>query len=176
MNTTSEVKELCLAVGAFVVAGVLGFFALATSGCAARRVPLSNAAGEAIVRAVVRGDSALGHVRAAIPDASPQSKAHLTTADVELVAQHGDLGDAKKAVAEKDQTIAKQQRDYDKLDGRWYVWVGRRIQLLLIVAAIAWVGAGVAGVFLGPIGTTVLNMLPLAGPWHWLRERRLSPL
>jgi hypothetical protein len=165
MNTTSEVKELCLAVGAFVVAGVLGFFALATSSsCAARHdIPVSNIAGEALTRAIVRGDSARSHVRAAIPDASPTSAVHLKTADAELTVQRKDQLEAKQANAAEVKRLVREKGDLqgelDKLHSRIEVKAGTWIRISLRV--IFWSLGGLVG---GGIILYILTLFVPLGP------------
>ena len=67
------------------------------------------------------------------------------------------------------------------LDGKWYVWAGRKIELVLIVAVTAWAVLGTFGAFFvgatGPLGFIarhILNFLPLANPFTALARQRMA--
>lgn len=148
-------------------------FAVVTLSCRSKTIPLSNATGESITRAQVRGDSAQSHVKQAIPDSSPTGKVHLQTAVIELDWQRGDLVDAKLSLQAERRAAAKLQAAYDALSTRWYVKVGRSIQWFIGIALVLWAGIGIAGAIVGatPLGMGLMRLLPFANPFVWLRSR-----
>lgn len=137
------------------------------------KLPLSNATGEAIARAEVRGASAQSHVKAVIPESSPAGRVHLITADGELTAQHVDLGDARTALNKERIERAILQMRYDKLETRWYVTWGRRIQWVLGIAVGIWLIGGITAAIVGvtPFGMFLTRLLPASNVFVWLRNR-----
>lgn len=160
---------------------ILAYAALAAglAGCAAKRIPLKNASGEAITRAQVRGDDALTHVKAARPDASPASGIHLDSAATELTSQHADLLEAKKALDAERANAAKLQAQYDKLNGKWYVHLGRWVEAsvwILIGGFILYnVAAGLLATspvgWLAKSGDFLIHFLPAANPAALVRAK-----
>lgn len=90
-----------------------------------------------------------------------------------------DLEEAAKGSEMQAEAYAKRDAEYTSLSRKWYVWVGRKIELIALVAAISWAVLGTFGAFFvgagGPLGFMarhVLNFLPLANPFTALARQR----
>jgi hypothetical protein len=168
------IPAMTLAFGGFC----LGLACLIAPGCEPKPhlqgVPAANVTGEAIVRADVRRESAMGQIELASPHTRPAGKPHLQTATADLQKQGSDLADASAALqAEREmhaRALAEAREVYDQLraerdreSGRWYVVGGRAID-----AAVGWVVGWIRFLlrwsWLLLIGSIVLRAIALALP------------
>jgi hypothetical protein len=139
---------------------------------------------------VAHTESAERHVRRAIPHANPTGKVYLTAASdehAEVLANvahtYDVLKGAQQQVATLADSITQGQAAYSKLESRWYVRWGRRIERLLWIIGITWLVLGVASVAFGlgnplswtwRIGKELTRLLPVMNPFSWIRDWLLA--
>jgi hypothetical protein len=148
---------------------------LTMSGCAAHPpTGGQQIAGEALARADVRQTYILDEAKIVKPaDAGKRitTFAKDTRKDIEQAAQGNDMQASELRAANE---------RYAKLDGRWYVWAGRKIQTLAIAAGVLWLAIGLfGGFFAGPgfvggLARHALNFLPLAHPFTAIARVRAA--
>lgn len=143
-------------------------------------------AGEGVAGIVAHTESAERHVTSAIPHADPIGKVYLTAASDEHKEVLSDAAEVRIALAgAREQAIAlaaavaEQKTAYQKLEGRWFVVWGRRIEQALWIVGITWLLLGVASVVFGMgnplswtwrIGKEITRLVPLMNPFSWLRD------
>lgn len=143
-------------------------------------------AGEGVAGIVAHTESAERHVQRAIPHADTTGKVYLTAASEEHTEVLSDVAETKTAlVAAKTQvntlntTIADREASYRKLEGRWFVAWGRRLERLFWIVTLSWLTLGVASVVFGlgnplswtwRIGKEITRLLPMMNCFSWVRD------
>ena len=168
-------KDILFEIGLWVLLCALGVLMLcAMSGCKGHvQTKGGQVAGEALSRADVRQSYILDEAKTVKPVESAKRitvYAKDTRKDIEQAAQ---------GVATLASDFGNLKDDYTKLEGRWYVRLGRAIQTVLIVAGIAWTALGLFGAFfvgtpgfVGFLARHVLNLLPFANPYTAIARQR----
>jgi hypothetical protein len=134
-------------------------FALLATGCPPENPLGTNATGDAITRADVRNKSVTQQVDLAKPHSDSEGKVHLDTASIDLKAQSSDLAEAKTALKVERENCAKTYDALTKLNTKWYVRWGRRIEricyLLIGVLGLGVVLRTASQFIVGPVGTAM---------------------
>lgn len=135
---------------------------------------------------VAHTESAQRHVIAAVPHADTTGKVYLAAASDEHKDILSDAAEVRVALASAHQqavhltaAVAEQKAEYQKLQNRWYVAWGRRIERALWIMGVSWLLLGIASVVLGMgnplsltwrIGKEITRLVPLMNPFSWLRD------
>jgi hypothetical protein len=169
---------------------------LATPGCAGQAKPADAAranvsdAVSGVAGVVAHTESAQRHVEQAIPHTDDTGKVHLAAATDEHKEVIADAAETKQALhatttqitALEGQVVAA-QADYTRLESRWYVRWGRRIERALWIIGVSWLVLGAASVLFGlgnplsltwRIGKEITRLVPLMNPFSWVRDWILS--
>lgn len=157
----------------------------ATSLFAPKPDPVVSAS-DGLAGVVAHTESAERHVQNAIPHADATGKVQLSAASDEHKAAMDSAGETKAALLAVQQQadslrqqVADGQASYQKLDGKWYVTWGRRIEKALWTIGIAWLVLGVGSVVLGlgnPLGwgvkagKEIVRAIPGMNPFAWVRD------
>ena len=135
--------------------------------------------------ALVLNSLAHTEVNQAKPHTDPEGKGILDSAGNTLDAQAGKLRTAAAATAaaekERGEWSAKYAvavADFNRLDGRWYVKWGLRIERALWIIGLSWLGIGVVCIFAGlnplPLLVTATNeiklLLPFMNVFSWITK------
>jgi len=152
----------------------------------ATRIDPVATAGEGVAGIVAHTESAERHVTSAIPHADPTGKVYLRAASDEHKEVLSDAAEVRTAlVGAREQAVSlaaavsEQKTAYAKLEGRWYVAWGRRIERAMWIVGITWLLLGVASVVFGMgnplswtwrIGKEITRLVPLMNPFSWLRD------
>ncbi len=179
---TSRIMEVFIIISAI----------MAATGCAtptrhadAARATVSDAV-SGIAGVVAHTESAQRHVQQAVPHADSTGKVHLAAATDEHKEIIIDAAQAKQALTAAatqidtlDRQITNAKNDYAKLEARWYVGWGRRIERALWIIGISWLVCGIASIALGMgnplsltwrMGKEITRIVPFMNPFSWVRD------
>lgn len=152
---------------------------------AAARATVSDAV-TGVAGVVAHTESAQRHVQQAVPHTDDTGKVHLAAATDEHKEVIADAAETKQALdatvtqitALEGQVVAV-HADYTKLESRWYVRWGRRIERALWIIGVSWLVLGAASVVFGlgnplsltwRIGKEITRLVPLMNPFSWVRD------
>ena len=151
--------------------------------------PVTTAA-EGVAGIVAHTESAQRDVANAAAYTDRVGKAHLAAAGEEhqaILTNADTVRNALTAAGKQIETLTGKlsgaQADYGKLEAKWYVVWGRRIERVLWVIGIGWLLAGVASVVFGlsnplswswRLGKEITRFVPAMNPFSWIRDWLLS--
>lgn len=172
---------------------LLSCLCLALLSCALEHAMMpdpSPAVGEGLAGIVAHTESAERHVEQAKPHADATGKLHLSAAQDEHAEVLADAAEARAALIATQEHIGAlnhqldEARDaYGKLESRWYVTWGRRIERALWTIGLIWLALGIASVIFGlgnpltwtwRIGKEITRLVPAMNPFSWIRDWILS--
>lgn len=168
-----------------IVAVLMGMAGCATAPPAPKPDPIS-AAGDGIAGVVAHTESAQRHVTSAIPHSDDTGRVYLVAAtdehgavQIEAVKVKNALVVANQEVHALHSTLSDQKFLYQKLQARWFVVWGKRIERCLWIVGISWLVLGIVSIVLGMgnplswtcrIGKEITRFVPLMNPFSWIRD------
>jgi hypothetical protein len=167
-------------------------FAITLSACHHSGERLSDSldlAHRGMAAVAAHGNSARRHIHSALPYASDVGQAHLSAALDEQWMALESLKQIDRALTNVQRGMVRMQTaaaDADarvqRLENRWYVRWGRRIERAFWIITIGWLVMGVASILLGlgnPLGwgmrlsREIVRLIPLMNPFTWVRDALL---
>ena len=144
------------------------------------------AALDGVAGVVAHTESAQRHVTSALPHADSTGKIHLRSASdehQEVLDQAQEVRSAlattQHQIADLQSSLRQSEANLQRLDGRWYVTWGRRIEWALWIIGIGWLVLGVMSVLLGlgsplgwgvSLGKEIVRLVPAMNVFAWLRD------
>ncbi|WP_428937764.1 hypothetical protein [Fontivita pretiosa] len=165
------------------------FITLALAGCRTRLAPIAQpvvAASDGVAGVVAHTESAERHVQRAVPHSDSTGKVYLAAASDEHKEVLLDAEQTKVAIQATQRQITslndqinRQELGYQRLESRWYVVWGRRIDRAVWIIGVSWLILGVASVVLGmgsplgwgaKLGKEIVRLVPAMNVFAWLRD------